>query len=124
MNSEPLVSVIIPTKDSENTIDLCLQSIKAQSYNNVELIVIDNYSRDRTKDIARGYGAKVYLKGPERCAQVNFGVLKASGKYVYRVDSDFVREPNGGRGAVDRREGVGFDASADRNSSDPTVSFW
>ena len=124
MNSEPLVSVIIPTKDSENTIDLCLQSIKAQSYNNVELIIIDNYSRDRTKDIARGYGAKVYLKGPERCTQVNFGVSKARGKYVYRVDSDFVLEPNVVKEAVGSCEVLGFDAIAVHNTSDPTVSFW
>ena len=124
MNSEPLVSVIIPTKDSENTIDLCLQSIKAQSYNNVELIIIDNYSRDRTKDIARAYGAKIYLKGPERCTQVNFGVSKARGKYVYRVDSDFVLEPNVVKEAVDSCEVLGFDAIAVHNTSDPTVSFW
>ena len=124
MNSEPLVSVIIPTKDSENTIDLCLQSIKAQSYNNVELIIIDNYSRDRTKDIALTYGAKIYLKGPERCTQVNFGVSKARGKYVYRVDSDFVLEPNVVKEAVDSCEVLGFDAIAVHNTSDPTVSFW
>lgn len=120
----PLVSIIIPTKNSENTIDDCLASVRKQSYRNVEVIVVDNYSRDKTLDIARKYGARVYLKGPERGAQVNFGVSTAKGQYAYRVDSDFVLEPNVVEEAVQSCEKRGYDAIVIHNTSDPTVSFW
>lgn len=79
---QPLVSVIVPTRNSEATVGRCLESIIKQNYSNVEIIVVDNYSDDRTRQIAEKYGAKIYLKGPERGAQVNFGVKKALGRYA------------------------------------------
>jgi len=121
---QPLVSVIIPTKNSEATIEKCLMSLTEQSYKNLEIIVVDNYSRDRTRIIAKKFGANVFLKGPERGAQVNFGIGKAGGKYVYRVDSDFVLHANVIREAVEACEKFGYDAIAVHNTSDPTVSFW
>ena len=124
MIEKPLVSVIIPTKNSEATIEKCLRSIRNQTYPNVEIIVVDNYSRDKTKDIAQNYGARIYLKGPERSSQVNFGVTKAKGKYIYRVDSDFVLEPSVVEEAVSKCEEHGYDVVAVHNASDPTISFW
>jgi len=121
---QPLVSIIIPTKNSEDTIGECLQSIRAQSYGNVEIIVVDNYSSDKTLHIAERYGAKIFLRGPERTAQVNFGAANANGKYFYRVDSDFVLQPNVIREAVDGCEKHDYDAIAVHNTPDPTVSFW
>jgi len=85
---EPLVSVIIPTKNNERTIDRCLFTIKNQSYNNIELIVVDNHSTDKTLEIAKKYANKIYTKGPERSAQRNFGAKKAKGKYLLIHDSD------------------------------------
>jgi glycosyltransferase involved in cell wall biosynthesis len=123
-DNKPWVSIIIPTKDSEATIELCLRSIKAQTYLNIEIIVVDNFSRDRTVAIAEKYGAKVFLKGPERAAQVNFGVVQAKGKYVYRVDSDFVLDPEVVEEAVNRSERFGYDGVLIHNTSDPTISFW
>lgn len=84
----PLVSVIITTKNNEATLDACLRSIKKQSYSNIELIVVDNNSSDKTKNIAHNYTELVYDKGPERSAQRNYAVQKASGKYILVVDSD------------------------------------
>ena len=124
MKEHPLVSVIVPTKNSEATIERCLKSIVEQNYKNIEIIVVDNYSSDRTRQIARKYGAKVYLKGPERAAQINFGVRKARGEYVYRVDSDFVLNRNIIREAVEICETKGYDAVIIHNTSDPTISFW
>ena len=121
---QPLVSVIVPTRNSEATIGRCLESIIKQNYSNVEIIVVDNYSDDRTRQIAEKYGAKIYLKGPERGGQVNFGVKKALGRYVYRVDSDFVLHPDIIREAVEMCERYGYDAVVVHNTSDPTVSFW
>lgn len=90
---EPLVSIVIPTYNSEKTLPLALESIRRQTYKNIEVIVVDNYSIDRTAEIAKMYGARVYFKGPERSAQMNYGALKARGDYVYFIGSDFVLHP-------------------------------
>jgi len=89
----PLVSIVIPTYNSEKTLPLCLESIKRQTYRNIEIIVVDKGSSDRTSKIAKEHGARVYIYGSERSAQKNFGALKARGEYVYFVDSDFVLHP-------------------------------
>lgn len=123
-DDQPLVSVIIPTKNSEATLEKCLKSIKEQDYKNLEIIVVDNYSSDKTRLIAKENGAKVYLKGPERGAQINFGVKMARGKYVYRVDSDFVLNHNVINEAVQNCEIFCNDAVLIHNTSDATVSFW
>lgn len=82
-----LVSVIVPTKNSEETIGLCLTSIKRQSYSQIEIITIDNCSQDKTREIAGRYG-QIYLYGPERSAQRNYGAKKAGGDYLLFIDSD------------------------------------
>lgn len=92
MNSKPLVSVIVPTKNSIRTVEKCLQSIKNQSYPEIEIIVVDNYSTDKTNEITQKY-TKVYAKGPERSAQRNFGAQKAKGKYFLFIDSDMELSP-------------------------------
>ncbi|MGD0158737.1 MAG: glycosyltransferase [Candidatus Bathyarchaeia archaeon] len=122
--NKPLVSIIIPTKNSADTIDKCLASVKMQSYNKIEIILVDNYSRDDTLNIAKKYGTKIFQTGPERSAQVNLGVSRALGKYVYRVDSDFVLEPGVVFEAVESCEKSGYDAIVIHNTSDPTISFW
>jgi len=93
MEDKLLVSVVVPTKNSENTLLRCLQSIKNQTYNEIEIIIVDNASTDKTREIAERFG-KVYVKGPERSAQRNFGARKASGDYVLFVDSDMELTPN------------------------------
>ena len=75
-----LISVIITTKNSSRTIKRCLKSIKNQSYENIELIVVDNNSIDNTKEIAYKFTNKVFNFSPERSAQRNFGSKKANGK--------------------------------------------
>jgi glycosyltransferase involved in cell wall biosynthesis len=86
--NNPLVSIIIPTYNSSRTLEQCLVSIKNQSYNNIEIVVVDNNSSDNTKDIAKKYTSKVYNIWPERTAQKNYGIEKASGEYVCFIDSD------------------------------------
>ena len=84
----PLVSVIVPTKNSRNTLNACLESIKNQSYQNLEMIVVDNDSIDGTKEIALTFTKKVFDHGPERSAQRNFGARYAEGDYILAIDSD------------------------------------
>ena len=86
---EPLVSVIVTTKNSARTIYRCLNCIKKQSYKNIEIIVVDNNSTDLTKWIASHYFTKlVFNHGPERSAQRNLGIKKACGDYILYLDSD------------------------------------
>jgi len=87
-----LVSVIITTKNEEKNIENCLKSIKAQSYPQdlIEIIVVDNESDDKTKEISLKYTDKVFDKGPERSAQRNFGVEKADGEYFMYLDADMI----------------------------------
>ncbi len=84
----PLVSVIVTTKNNHETLDACLASIAAQDYQPLELIVVDNNSTDDTKDIARRYTEHVFNKGPERSVQRNFAFTQTHGDYVLIVDSD------------------------------------
>lgn len=84
----PLVSVIVPTKNSSQTLEACLASIKNQTYQNIELIVVDNSSSDTTQEIAKKFTDKVFTKGPERSTQRNFAASKAAGEYVVFIDSD------------------------------------
>jgi len=118
----PLVSVIIPTKNSEKFLEKCLESVKNQTYKNLEIIVVDNNSTDKTKEIARKFTNKVFNRGPERSAQVNFGVSQASGEYAYKVDSDFILDKGVVEQCVNKIK-EGFDAIVVHNSPDISVSW-
>ncbi len=118
----PLVSVIVPTKNSSKTIKRCLDSVRGQTYQNIEIIVVDNHSTDQTVSTAKKYSDKVYTHGPERSAQVNFGVSKAQGGLVYKVDSDFVLDPEVISQCV-AKIAEGCDAVVVHNSPDISVSW-
>ena len=55
---EPLVSVVIPTYNSSATLETCLDSIKRQVYKNIEVIIVDNFSKDSTINIGQKFGFK------------------------------------------------------------------
>lgn len=86
----PLVSVIITTKNSASSIEVCLKSIISQNYaeEKIEIIVVDNNSSDQTVAIAKKFTDKILFKGPERSVQRNVGIEKAQGKYILYLDSD------------------------------------
>lgn len=91
----PRISVIVPTYNSQETIETCLKSIKEQTYSPLEVIVVDEYSKDKTVEIACRYTeGKVYSYGPERSAKRNFGAKKAEGRCLFFVDSDMELTPN------------------------------
>jgi glycosyltransferase involved in cell wall biosynthesis len=94
-----LVSVVVTTKNEEKCIDNCLHSIKEQTYPQdlIEIIVIDNNSSDRTKEIASKYTNKVFdicERGSSndiinfRGAQLNYGVYLSSGEIIFFPDAD------------------------------------
>jgi glycosyltransferase involved in cell wall biosynthesis len=86
----PLVSVVITTKNEEKNIENCLRSIKSQTYENIELIVVDNFSEDKTVEIAKKYTPRVYFKGNERSSQRNYGAKVATGEYLLYLDADML----------------------------------
>ncbi len=95
MADQPLVSVVVTTKNEEKNIANCLQSVVDQTYprESVEIIVVDNNSSDRTKEIARQYTEQVFDKGPERSAQRNFGISGSRGEYALYLDADMIMGP-------------------------------
>jgi len=121
-SDRPLVSVIIPTYNCAATLERCLESVQAQTYPNVEILVVDNFSDDGTDRIAAEM-ARLVQAGPERSAQVNVGARHARGVYLYRTDGDTVLDPAVVQACVDAIEAQGLDAVAVPNGSQGE-SFW
>jgi glycosyltransferase involved in cell wall biosynthesis len=92
-DNDPRVTVVVTTRNSAEHLERCLQSIRAQTHANVELVVVDNYSTDRTFEIAQRYADTPMLAGPERSAQRNAGARAAGGRFLLFVDSDMVLDP-------------------------------
>jgi len=88
------LSVIVPTRNSARSLEHCLESVRAQTHPDVELIVVDNGSSDDTSRIARAYADRVIERGPERSAQRNHGWRIGSGEIVLFLDSDQALEPD------------------------------
>ncbi len=90
-----IVSIIIPALNEEKNIERILKSIQNQSYKNIEAIVVDDGSSDRTAKIAQQYTNHVYeRKHAERSVQRNFGAKKAKGKYLIFLDADMELSKN------------------------------
>ena len=87
------ISFVVPTRDSARTLDACLGSLRAQTHPDVEVIVVDNGSTDRTAQIARRHAHQFVEWGPERSAQRNKGTARSTGDVVVFIDSDMVLEP-------------------------------
>ena len=58
MNSKPLVSVVIPVYNAEAYIRICIEQILSQTYENLEIIFIDDGSKDKSRDICLEYAEK------------------------------------------------------------------
>lgn len=91
---QPLVSIIVTTKNESKVLERLLKSIIHQTYTQIELIVVDNKSTDSTPKIAKKYTKHVFTFGPERSAQRNFGAKKATGEYIIFLDADMELSPN------------------------------
>jgi glycosyltransferase involved in cell wall biosynthesis len=86
--TKPLVSVNIPTYNSEKTIGATLQSLKDQNYTNIEIIIIDSHSTDRTLELAKSFGTRiVYYDGTLLGARAE-GVKHSNGQFILLMDSD------------------------------------
>lgn len=93
VNEKPLVSIIIPSYKSVKTLKYVLESIKNQTYDNIEVIVVDRPSNDGTKELVEKFGYKYIALYSERTKAVNYGAKISSGDYIYYIGSDYVLEP-------------------------------
>lgn len=94
MNNLPLVSITIPSYNSEKMIPSCLESVSKQTYPNIETLVIDSHSSDKTRDIASSFGAKVVMCGGKLLAARYLGCKESKGEYIGLVDTDQILKPN------------------------------
>lgn len=88
------VSVIVPVYNSEKVLERCISSILAQTYNNIEIILVNDGSTDNSGDICNSYSKKnkricvIHQENMGVSAARNSGILHAAGDYVQFVDSD------------------------------------
>lgn len=90
----PLISVIVPIYNSENCLEDCLNSIISQTYKNLEIILIDDGSVDKSFQICKNYAKndkriKLLSKNNTGVSDTrNVGIKSATGKYICFIDSD------------------------------------
>lgn len=92
-NNLPLVDIIICTKNNQDIIKKCLDSIKDQSYKKWKCYVVDDNSTDKTREIIKKFSKTecIHLleeKGPSH--NRNVAIKKGNGKYIVTIDSDAV----------------------------------
>lgn len=94
MKDKPLVSVIVPTMNSQKHIKFCLDGLMSQTYGRIEIIVVDSYSKDRTAEIVSEYPAKLLFCDGIRSEARNIGACSSKGEFLLSVDSDMRLVPN------------------------------
>jgi len=110
----PLVSFCIPTKNNDDTIESCLESIRSQNYSNVEIIIVDGNSTDKTLVIAKKFTDKIYFEGGLLGSARQKSIEMAQGSIVALLDSDIV---------IPHREWL-FNALKFFNYSDDVCTVW
>lgn len=92
----PLVSIIVPVYQVKEYIGECVESLLAQTYTNLEILLVDDGSTDGSGTMCDGYAAKdsrvrvIHQENQGLSAARNAGLDRATGEYVAFVDSDDV----------------------------------
>lgn len=128
----PRVSVVIPAYNASRFVRGAVDSVLAQTWSDLELIVVDDGSRDDTVDVLRTYGSRLRVlqqanSGPAQAR--NQGWQQASGEYVAFLDADDRWEPGKLQAQVallDADATIGFCSTATRvvDGSGRTVASW
>ena len=93
----PLVSVIIPVYNGSNYLRQAIDSALSQTYDNCEIVVVDDGSTDSTEEIALSYGNKIkYFKKTNGgvSTALNFGINEMKGEYFSWLSHDDIYYPN------------------------------
>ena len=98
--NHPVLSVVVPVYNVEKYLDKCIESIVGQTYKNLEIILVNDGSTDRCKeicDIWKEKDARIKVLHKENRGLVSArqaGLEMASGEYIANVDSDDWIEKN------------------------------
>src|SRR3989339_1147143 len=86
------LSVVLATRNEEENIGRCLESVKTIAD---EIIIVDEYSKDKTKKIAESFGAKVYLEPHHDIFHITkqIALEKASNEWILQMDADEALTP-------------------------------
>ena len=93
-NQKPKVSIIVPIYNTGKYLEACLDSITAQTYKNLEIILVDDGSTDNSGKIADKYAKKdsritvIHQKNQGQSTARNNGIKKATGDYISFIDAD------------------------------------
>lgn len=100
MKDTPLISIIIPVYNVEHYLDKCLESVCGQTYTNLEIILVDDGSTDKSGEICDAYAAKdarikvIHQENVGQSAARNVALEVAQGDFLGFVDSDDWIEPD------------------------------
>ena len=112
MNSLPLISIITITFNSEKTLEETILSVINQNYPNLEYIIIDGGSKDRTLEIVNKYKDNISIVVSEPDEGIsdafNKGIMKSSGEIVGIINSDDLLLPGALKAIADN-----YDSSVD-----------
>lgn len=94
MNTESLVSIIVPIYNTEKFLSQCIDSIKAQTYKHLEIVLIDDGSSDNCPELCNSYALLdprirvIHKENGGLSSARKLGIQIASGDYIMFVDSD------------------------------------
>ncbi len=108
-SEQPLISILVPARDEEQSIERCIRSLVAQSYERLEILVLDDHSSDKTATIVQRIIDELPLQQQRRLRLLqgeelpagwggkNFAchqlAQQASGDYLFFTDADTVHDP-------------------------------
>lgn len=100
MKNNPLVSIVVPIFNAAKYLPACLDSVTNQTYQNLEIILVDDGSTDNSYQIAKSYAKKdpriklVHQKNQGLSGARNTGITKSTGTYLTFIDSDDEIKPD------------------------------
>ena len=100
MNNNPLISIVVPVYNVEFWLPKCIKSLLCQTYKNIEIILVDDGSKDKSPKICDDFSKKdkrikvIHQKNQGVSTARNNGINLANGEYLCFVDSDDWLVPN------------------------------
>lgn len=99
MNYKPLVSVVVPTHNVEKYIKDCLLSVINQTYHELDIVIVDDFSSDNTVEIIKSLNdsrIRIFRNNKNKGAAFsrNLGIEKSNGEYISFLDGDDIWDLN------------------------------